>query len=169
MQQVLDNRVRRWISYNCSQFCFTDQWMGSLQAGMPAATGAGSQRRLSTTKEGTLLLAPSKNGSWAKGKGQSRRAVKPLFLMEGDDGAANLRNRCGDVAAAYNKLKKKGSLTVTIKGRSITLPLTLLAAADFLFFKAIMNMSTNDLTKTDLNLCYPVGNNKMSRKLGSNN
>ena len=80
-------------------------------------------------------------GSWAKGKAQSKLTLLPIFLMEGDDGAANLRNRCGVVATAYNKLKAKGSLTVTIQGREIQLKLKLLAAADFQFFKAIMNMS----------------------------
>ena len=38
------------------------------QAGMPADVGAGSEPLLATKKEGSLLLAPSKNGTWAKGK-----------------------------------------------------------------------------------------------------
>ena len=80
-------------------------------------------------------------GSWAKGKAQSKLTLLPLFLMEGDDGAVNLRNRCGEVAKSYNALKKKGSLTVTIDGRKVTLPVKLRAAADFQFFKAVMNMS----------------------------
>lgn len=32
-------------------------------------------------------------GSWSRGKGQSKLTLLPLFLMEGDDSADNLRNR----------------------------------------------------------------------------
>ena len=80
-------------------------------------------------------------GSWAKGKGQSRLTVLPLYIMEGDDSATNLRNRAAPSAEAYNKLKRKGTITVTIKGKPITLPLTLLVSADFQFHKAALNMS----------------------------
>jgi hypothetical protein len=80
-------------------------------------------------------------GSFAAGKAQSRLTLLPLFIMEGDDSAKNLRNRARPVADGYNTLKKKGKLTVTIDGKQITLAVTLVAAADFQFFKAIMNMS----------------------------
>lgn len=80
-------------------------------------------------------------GSWAAGKAQSKLTLLPIFLMEGDDSAENLRNRMAKVAASYNAMKKKGSLTVTIKDKPICLRTKLLVAADFQFFKAQLNMS----------------------------
>lgn len=80
-------------------------------------------------------------GSWSKGKAQSRLTLLPLFLLEGDDSAENLRNRVAGVAKCYNRMKKTGKLTVSIKGESRALDLKLLVAADFQFFKAAMNMS----------------------------
>ena len=80
-------------------------------------------------------------GSWAKGKAQSKLTLLPLFLMVGDDGAVNLRNRCAKLAEQYNALKKKGSLTVTTQGRERVLKPKLRCATDFQFFKATLNMS----------------------------
>lgn len=80
-------------------------------------------------------------GSWSKGTGVSRLAALPLFIMEGDDSAQNLRNRAQPVAACYNKLKRKGKLRITINGKQIERDLKMLCAADFQFFKAMMNMS----------------------------
>lgn len=79
--------------------------------------------------------------SWSAGKAQSRLTLLPLFLMEGDDSAENLRNRAMSTATSYNKLKLKGVLTVDIQGRSLEMSVKLLVAADFQFFKATMNMS----------------------------
>jgi len=44
-------------------------------------------------------------GSFARGTGQSRLAALPVWLMEGDDSADNLRNRVGPIAEQYNKKK----------------------------------------------------------------
>ena len=100
-----------------------------------AAGGAGGWRGDAVT-HGELGI-----GSWAKGKAQSTLTLLPLFLFEGDDSAENLRNRLIKIAASYNRLKRRGTLTVCIGGRNITVPIKMLAAADFQFFKAIMNMS----------------------------
>lgn len=80
-------------------------------------------------------------GSWVKGKAQSRLTLLPLFLMEGDDSAENLRNKITKVADAYNKLKRRGNLTVKINGAPTDVRVKMLVAADFQFFKAAMNMS----------------------------
>lgn len=80
-------------------------------------------------------------GSWAKGTGNSRLAALPLFIMEGDDSADNLRNRAASIANQYNALKSKGRLRVTIKAVEKDVKVKLLCAADFQFFKALMNMS----------------------------
>lgn len=40
-------------------------------------------------------------GSWAKGTGNSRLAALPLFLMEGEDSAENLRSRAAPVVSQY--------------------------------------------------------------------
>lgn len=80
-------------------------------------------------------------GSWAKGSGISRLASLPLFIMEGDDSAENLRSRAQPVMRQYNALKSKGMLTVTIGGKPVQLKLKMVCAADFQFFKAMMNMS----------------------------
>lgn len=80
-------------------------------------------------------------GSWAAGKAQSRLTLLPIFLMEGEDSAENLRSRMDKVAAAYNAMKEKGSLTITIDGKPLSVKIKLLVAADFQFFKAVLNMS----------------------------
>lgn len=80
-------------------------------------------------------------GSWAAGKAQSKLTLLPIFLMEGDDSAENLRSRIAKVAASYNAMKKRGSLAININGKPIRLQLKLLVAADFQFFKAVLNMS----------------------------
>lgn len=80
-------------------------------------------------------------GSWAKGKAQSRLTLLPLFLFEGDDSADNLRNRASSVATAFNKLRDRGWLTVMVNNEEKQVPVKLLVAADFQFFKAAMNMS----------------------------
>lgn len=80
-------------------------------------------------------------GSWAKGRGASKLAALPLFMMEGDDSAENLRNRASAVAKQYNDLKRAGRLVVTIDKKAVELRITLLCAADFQFFKAMLNMS----------------------------
>jgi len=58
-------------------------------------------------------------GSFEKGKAQSRLTLLPLFLMEGDDSAENLRIRAAGIAKSYNMLKRKGYITVTIDGHEI--------------------------------------------------
>lgn len=80
-------------------------------------------------------------GSWAKGKGVSKLSALPLFIMEGDDSADNLRCRAQPVATFYNDLKRKGTLVVHVDGKAIQMKVKLLCAADFQFFKALMNMS----------------------------
>lgn len=80
-------------------------------------------------------------GSWVRGKAQSRLTLLPLFLMEGDDSAENLRNKLAKVADAYNTLKSRGTLTVTVQGNAREVKVKLLVAADFQFFKAAMGMS----------------------------
>lgn len=80
-------------------------------------------------------------GSWAAARGQSKLAALPVWLMEGDDSAENLRSRGQPVATQYNQLKKKGHLVVSVKGVSRQVRTKLLCAADFQFFKAAMNMS----------------------------
>ena len=80
-------------------------------------------------------------GSFAKGKAQSKLAALPIFLMEGDDSADNLRSRAALVFEQYNALKQKGKLTIVINGETKVLPTQYVIAADFQFFKAIMNMS----------------------------
>lgn len=79
--------------------------------------------------------------SWSAGKAKSKLTLLPLFLMEGDDSAENLRNRAVSTANSYNKLKRKGTLTVSVGENSMELNVKLLVAADFQFFKAAMNMS----------------------------
>lgn len=80
-------------------------------------------------------------GSFEKGKALSKLAALPVWLQEGEDSAENLRSRAGRVFEQYNKLKRKGEITVTIKGVAITLRIKVLTSADFQFFKAINNMS----------------------------
>ena len=80
-------------------------------------------------------------GSWRAGKAQSKLTLLPLFIMEGDDGAKNLRNQAARVAEMYNALKRKGTLTVVVGETEIVLRVDLRIAADFQFFKAILNMS----------------------------
>ena len=80
-------------------------------------------------------------GSFVKGKALSKLAALPVWLMEGDDSAENLRTRAAIVFEQYNKLKHKGYLIVCIEGREIRLTIKLLISADFQFFKAISNMS----------------------------
>ena len=80
-------------------------------------------------------------GSFAKGKAISKLAYLPVWLMEGDDSTDNLRARAALVFEQYNKLKRRGTMTVTIEGKEITLKTKLLISADFQFFKAISNMS----------------------------
>ena len=50
-----------------------------------------------------------------------RRPALPVWLMEEDDSAENLRNRAAPVFEQYNKLKRKGRITVDIEGAAITL------------------------------------------------
>lgn len=80
-------------------------------------------------------------GSWAKGKAQSRLTLLPIFLMEGDDSAENLRNKITPIAERYNQLKQRGTLNITINGKDQQVAVKLLVAADFQFFKAAMGMS----------------------------
>lgn len=61
--------------------------------------------------------------------------------MEGDDSAENLRNRAASVAKSFNSMRQEGTLTVEIKGHVKALKIKMLLAADFQFFKAVMNMS----------------------------
>lgn len=81
-------------------------------------------------------------GSWAAGRGQSKPlAALPVWLMEGDDSAENLRSRVQPVATQFNTLKKKGTLPISVNGTTRQVKTKLLCAADFQFFKAAMNMS----------------------------
>ena len=80
-------------------------------------------------------------GSFVKGKALSKLAALPVWLMEGDDSAENLRTRAAIVFEQYNQLKHKGYLIVCIGGREIRLTIKLLISADFQFFKAISKMS----------------------------
>ncbi|KAL1529364.1 hypothetical protein AB1Y20_000316 [Prymnesium parvum] len=61
--------------------------------------------------------------------------------MEGEDSAENLRSRVQPVADQWNSIKKKGFLQVKVQGVPRQVPVKLLCAADFQFFKAAMNMS----------------------------